>query len=103
MSTNDPSVPIEVDTNRANCGAWLVKMPKYLSQILNEHGNKVPNGEIGKLIRRPVAGTKGATSSTASSKTPEVTFRLSDAIIERVRNSSQNSESQMPQREHRFL
>ena len=49
MSTNDPSNPIDVDLTRSTSGVWLVKMPKYLSQILNDYGDGAINGEVGRL------------------------------------------------------
>ncbi|CAF4036683.1 unnamed protein product, partial [Adineta steineri] len=39
MSTIDPSNAIDVDLTRSTSGVWLVKMPKYLSQILTDYGD----------------------------------------------------------------
>ena len=106
MSANDPSVPIDVDLTRSTNGVWLVKMPKYLSQILEEHGDGGINGEVGRLIRRPPAPATGkgttSTASATSAKTQEVFFTLSDQIMEKLREKNPSKDYQPPPREHQF-
>ena len=74
MSASDPSVPIDVDLTRSTSGVWLVKMPKYLSQILNEYGDDASNGEIGRIVRRPTPTSKAATSGAAAGRAMDVFF-----------------------------
>lgn len=103
MSSTDPSVPIDVDVSRASSGVWLVKMPKYLSQILNDHADVAPNGEVGRLVKRTLQTGKGAASTVASGpKTQEVAFCLSDQVMDRLKEQSKSKDFQMPPREHRF-
>jgi hypothetical protein len=102
MSTNDPSVPIDVDLTRSTSGVWLVKMPKYLSKILDEYGDGAINGEIGRLVRRPPAPSKGSTSTTAGGRSQEVFFCLNDQIMEKLREKNPSKDYQLPPREHQF-
>ena len=102
MSTIDPAAPIDVDLSGSNSGAWLVKMPKYLSQILSEHSSACTNGEVGRLIRKPAAAPSTTASSSTTGKVQEVTFCLSEEIIERIKKQNPYADFQMPPREHRF-
>ncbi|CAF2073229.1 unnamed protein product [Rotaria magnacalcarata] len=103
MSATDPSVPIDVDVTRSTSGVWLVKMPKYLSQILNEYSDGSINGEIGRLVRRPAVLTgKGSTSAAAGVRTQDVFFCLNDQIMDKIKEKSQSKDEQLPPREHRF-
>ncbi|CAF0774416.1 unnamed protein product [Rotaria sordida] len=100
MSTNDPSVPIDVDLTRSTNGVWLVKMPKYLSQILNDYGDVANNGEIGRLVKRPAPIGKGSTATSARAQ--DVFFCLNDQIMEKVKEKNKSQDFQLPPREHRF-
>jgi len=103
MSTNDPSVPIDVDLTRSTNGVWLVKMPKYLSQILDEHSDGAINGEVGRLIRRaPQPSGKGSTPATAGGRSQDVFFCLNDQIMEKLREKNPSKDYQPPPREHQF-
>jgi hypothetical protein len=102
MSTIDPSIPIDVDLTRSNGGVWLVKMPKYLSQILNDHANSTPSGEVGRLVTRSFQTNKGATSSRTTGKPPEATFCLNEQVLERLKQQNESKDFQLPPREHRF-
>jgi len=104
MSTNDPSVPIDVDLTRSTNGVWLVKMPKYLSQILDEYSEGAVNGEVGRLIRRaPAAASgKGSTPAAAGGRSQDVFFCLNDQIMERLREKNPSKDYQLPPREHQF-
>ncbi|CAF4229249.1 unnamed protein product, partial [Rotaria magnacalcarata] len=80
-----------------------VKMPKYLSQILNEYSDGSINGEIGRLVRRPAVLTgKGSTSAAAGVRTQDVFFCLNDQIMDKIKEKSQSKDEQLPPREHRF-
>jgi hypothetical protein len=102
MSTNDPSVPIDVDLTRSTNGVWLVKMPKYLSQILDEYGEGAVNGEVGRLIRRPPAAGKGSVPAPAGGRAHDVFFSLNDQIMEKLREKNPSKDYQLPPREHQF-
>jgi hypothetical protein len=107
MSTNDPSNPIDVDLTRSTSGVWLVKMPKYLSQVLNDYGDGAINGEVGRLIKRPPATTttttgKSSTPTAAGGRTQDVFFCLSDQIMEKLKEKNPSKDYQIPPREHRF-
>jgi hypothetical protein len=105
MSANDPSVPIDVDLTRSTNGVWLVKMPKYLSQILDEYGDGTNNGEVGRLIRRaPTTTGKGTTpaASATGGRSQEVFFCLNDQIMEKLREKNPSKDYQLPPREHHF-
>ena len=104
MSTNDPSVSIDVDLTRSTSGVWLVKMPKYLSQILNEYADGTNNSEIGRLVRRPQSANKGSTTTTTTvgGRPQDVFFCLSDQIIEKLKEKNSSKDYQLPPREHRF-
>ena len=104
MSANDPSVPIDVDLTRSTNGVWLVKMPKYLSQILEEYGEGAINGEVGRLIRRPQAAGKGTTSTAPATgaRSQDVFFCLNDQIMEKLREKNPSKDYQPPPREHQF-
>jgi hypothetical protein len=104
MSTNDPSVPIDVDLTRSTNGVWLVKMPKYLSQILDEYGDGALNGEVGRLIRRPTqpSSGKGSTPAAAGGRTQDVIFSLNDQILDKLREKNPSKDYQLPPREHQF-
>lgn len=103
MSSSDPSVPIDVDLTRSTSGVWLVKMPKYLSQILEEYGDTAVNGEIGRLIRRPSTATgKGSTAAPAGGRSQDVFFSLNDNIMEKVREKNPSKEYKPAPQEHQF-
>jgi hypothetical protein len=103
MSANDPSVPIDVDLTRSTNGVWLVKMPKYLSQILDEYGDGAMNGEVGRLIRRAPTVGKGNTPATAAGgRSQDVFFCLNDQIMEKLREKNPSKDYQLPPREHQF-
>ena len=104
MSSSDPSVPIDVDLGRSTNGVWLVKMPKYLSQILNDHADIGPNGEVGRLVKRTLQSGKGSSSTVAGgAKTQEVAFCLSDQVMERLKEQNKSKKDfKLPPQEHRF-
>lgn len=95
----------EVDLTRSMNAVWLVKMPKYLSEILNEHAGAMPNNEIGRLVKRTLPTGPGASAivpPTASGKPQEATFCLSDKMMERIEQTHKGSDFKMPPQEHRF-
>lgn len=104
MSTNDPSVPIDVDITRSTNGVWLVKMPKYLSQILDEHSDTAINGEVGRLVRRPAAtpSGKGSTAAATSGRAQDVFFCLNDQIMDKLREKNPSKDYKLPPQEHQF-
>lgn len=103
MSNTDLSVPIDVDLTRSTSGVWLVKMPKYLSTILEEYGDGAINGEIGRLIRRPPTTTsKTPNTSTTSGRSQEVIFSLNEQIMDKVREKAKSTGDKVPPREHQF-
>jgi hypothetical protein len=105
MSTNDPSNPIDVDLTRSTSGVWLVKMPKYLSQILSDYADDAVNGEVGRLIKRPPApipAGKGSMPTPAGGRTQDVFFSLNDHIMEKLKEKNPSKDYQLPPREHRF-
>lgn len=103
MAASDPSVSIDVDLTRSTSGVWLVKMPKYLSQILNEYGDGAINGEVGRLVKRPPApGSKPSVPAPPGGRSQEVFFCLNDQIMEKLREKNPSKDYQLPPREHRF-
>jgi transcription initiation factor TFIIF subunit beta len=100
MLTNNPSVPIDIDLTRSTSGVWLVKMPKYLSQILDEQSGGAINGDVGRLIKPPVRVTKGSTA--AAGRPQDVVFRLNDQVMERLKQQNPSKDYQLPPQEHRF-
>ena len=101
MSTNDSFTPIDVDLTRSTGGVWLVKMPKYLSQILTDHANGMINGEVGHLIQPPPP-SKGSTSSTGGGRSQDVIFRLNDQIMKELKQKNPSKDYRIPPQEHRF-
>ncbi|CAF1497170.1 unnamed protein product, partial [Didymodactylos carnosus] len=89
--------PINIDLSHSTCGVWLVKMPKYLSQILNDYGESMPGGEVGRLVKKNSTNT-----NVGPSKAQDVVFRLNDHIFERLKQQNPTIE-QLPPREHRFI
>jgi len=105
MSNSDISQPIDVDLTRSSSGVWLVKMPKYLSNVLEEYGDGTLNGDIGRLIRRPqttTTTTKTASSSATGGRQNEVIFSLNDQIMDRLREKNPSKDFKLPPREHQF-
>ncbi|CAF1668742.1 unnamed protein product [Adineta ricciae] len=100
MSANDLSPKIDVDVKRSTTGVWLVKMPKYLSQILNDYGDSCVNGEIGRLIKPPQSQL--AKSSGSAERVQGVSFCLNDQIMKKIQERNPSKDFQMPPREHRF-
>jgi hypothetical protein len=101
MSTSDVSPSINVDLTRSTGGVWLVKMPKYLSQILNDHADETINGEVGRLIQPP-SSAKGSTSTVAGARSQDVVFRLNDEIMKKLKEKNPSKDYKLPPREHRF-
>lgn len=105
MSSGDITKPIDVDMTRSMNAVWLVKMPKYLSEILNENANAMTNNEIGRLVKRTLPtgqNSSSASSSTTGGKPQEATFCLSDKLLERLEQTHKGSDFKMPPQEHRF-
>lgn len=105
MSSNDPAVPIDVDLTRSMNVVWLVKMPKYLSEILNEHAGAMPNHEVGRLVKRTLPSNSNTTttsSGTSGGKPTEATFCLSEKLMERLAQTHKGTDFKMPPQEHRF-
>jgi hypothetical protein len=103
MSTNDPSSPIDVDLTRSTSGVWLVKMPKYLSQILNDHAEGAINGEVGRLVKRPPQTGKGSAPAPPGGRSSQdVVFCLNDQIMERLKQENPSKDYKLPPKEHRF-
>ncbi len=96
MAGTDPTVPIDVDLTRSTSGVWLVKMPKYLSQILDEYGDGAMNGEVGRLIRRPPPPGKNPTPASAGGRSQDVFFSLNDQIMEKLREKNPSKDYQLP-------
>lgn len=103
MSANDPSVPIDVDLSHSTNGVWLVKVPKYLSQVLDEYGDGSMNGEVGRLVRRSTAAaSKGTTSTGSGARAQDVFFCLNDQVMDKLREKNPSKDYQLPPREHQF-
>lgn len=102
MSANDPTVPIDVDLSHSTSGVWLVKVPKYLSQILDKYGDGSMNGEVGRLVRRPTTAGKGTTSTGSGGRAQDVFFCLNDQVLEKLREENPSKDYQLPPREHQF-
>jgi hypothetical protein len=105
MSTNELTNPVDVDLTRSTSGVWLVKMPKYLSQILNDYADDAVNGEVGRLIKRapaPAPIGKGSAPVPPGGRTQDVFFALNDQILEKLREKNPSKDYQLPPREHRF-
>ena len=105
MSAGEKLPSFEVDVTRSMNAVWLVKMPKYLSEILNEHAGAMPNNEIGRLVKRTLPTGPGAPAivpPTSGGKPQEATFCLSDKLMERIEQMHKGSDFKMPPQEHRF-
>ncbi|CAF1526575.1 unnamed protein product [Adineta steineri] len=104
MSTSDPSTAIDVDLTRSTNGIWLVKVPKYLSQILSEYGDSAINGEVGRLVLRPPSQKSGkeATKMSPAARTKDVSFCLNDQIMKKIKEKNSSKDYKLPPQEHRF-
>ena len=103
MLANDPSVPVDVDLTHSTSGVWLVKVPKYLSQILDEYGDGTAGGEVGRLVRRPgAAAAKSNTSVGSGGRAQDVFFCLNDQIMDKLREKNPSKDYQPPPRDHQF-
>lgn len=102
MSANDPSVPIDVDLTHSVSGVWLVKVPKYLSKILDDYGDGTANGEVGRLVRRSGTAGKSNPSTGSTGRAQDVFFCLNDQILDKLREENPTKDYQLPPREHQF-
>jgi transcription initiation factor TFIIF subunit beta len=100
MSTNDASNSIDVDLTRSAGGVWLVKMPKYLSQILSDHADGTITGEVGHLIQSLPSASRGSTA--VGPRSQDVVFRLTDQIMGKLKEKNRSKDYKIPPQEHRF-